>query len=83
MFCYAAVGHRCSWQCKHNLLTTAAGIVGSGDSKIVTDDFASYRGIEKKFAGGHGTVTHSIEDTYVAAIIGADGKRVMYKQPCA
>lgn len=47
---------------------TAAALKGairvyvSHDSKIVTDDFPSYRGIGKEFAGGHSTVKHSAKE---------------------
>jgi transposase-like protein len=119
-------------------LTGVARAYISEDSKIVTDDLASYRGIGKYFSGGHSVVTHSKGEyvnregettntaesffallkrghygtfhklskhhlhryvdefsfrwnhrkssdgaRMVAAIIGAAGKRLMYRQPCA
>ncbi len=40
-------------------LKGAVRVFVSEDSKIVTDDLASYRGIGKHFSGGHSVVTHS------------------------
>ena len=40
-------------------IKSAARIFVSEDAKIVTDDFGSYAGIGKHFAGGHSVVTHS------------------------
>jgi transposase-like protein len=43
-------------------LKGAIRVYVSHDSKIVTDDFASYRGIGKEFAGGHDVVVHSAKE---------------------
>lgn len=48
-------------------LKGAIRIYVSEDAKIVTDDFPSYRGIGKEFAGGHSTVNHSAKE-YVNAM---------------
>jgi len=41
------------------------------DSKIVTDEFPSYRGLDNEFAGGHSVVHHSSEQ-----YVNEDGEHV-------